>query len=236
MGKGKKKFPSGGKSSNRTLTEERSLTSLQNSIVHVRGQIKPRRELKFIDTAQTTASLDTTGTVLLINGISEGDDFTNRNSRSVAIRSVGIRGWAFQQNAGSTQSFAQKGRVMLVWDNAVNGALPALTDILASASSVSFPNVNNEQRFTILWDRSFVVGPWSDVAASSVGYLDQAVVDVEGLVKLDAPVAFIGTGATIASLQNGGLYLVTVGSLVAGATTAATTLTTRVRFIENDSN
>jgi len=189
----------------------------------VRGPILPKKDLKFIDN-QFGSNLDTTGTLTLINGIAEGDDYNSRNSRSVVIKSVAVRGNAFPT---ATTGLPQKARIMLVWDNAVNGALPTIATILATVNAESFPLVDNEKRYTILWDHSFVIG----LQAAAVA--DQVIVNFEKLIHLNAPVAFLGTTNGIGSVQNGAIYLVTVGNLVAGTTAGSTLVNTRVRFMEN---
>jgi hypothetical protein len=223
--------PKGVKHSKSTDREEKSVTTTTKTVLAVRGQIRPRKELKFVDLAAATYGFSTTGTITLLNGISEGDDYTNRNSRNVVIKSVAARGYVFAVGGLALgASTPAKARHLLVWDNASNGALPAITDVLTSADSFAFPSVNNEKRFTILYDRTYVIGPLSTTATQA--YADSTQRDVECLVKLDAPVEFIGTGATIASIGNGALLAITVGS--AGVNVTSGSIGYRVRFMEND--
>lgn len=212
------------------VSEEKSINTQVKSVVP-RGMIKPTRDLKFVDsTTGVGMNYDTTGSILLVNGIAEGDDFTSRNSRSVMLKSVTLRGFA---QSSATGTAVHKVRTLLVWDNAANGVALAITDVLTSANSLAFPNVNNEKRFTILYDVSHVLGPFTSTATQAIA--DQTVVGIEALINMSAPVQFNGTGATIASIQNGSIYLITIGDSVAGATQPTGSFSTRVRFLENDS-
>lgn len=210
----------------RTLPEERSANVARVPFVAVRGAIQPRLEMKYVDTTIASGVLDTTGSITLINGISEGDDNTNRNSRSVLIKSVEVRGSA---QPTATTGLPQKCRLLLVWDNAANGVAPAIADILTAVSPYAYPNVNFERRFTILWDWSFVLG----LQAAAVA--DQVIVNYDTQLRLNSLVQFQGTGGTVASIQNGAMYFVSVGGNAAGTTAGTTTCVTRVRFLESDS-
>jgi len=222
IGKGKNKGMN-------VMAEEKSVGTQVVSAVP-RGMIRPTRDLKFVDVSLSAVAYDNTGSIVLLNGIAEGDDFTSRNSRSVMIHSVALRGFAYSSNSAGA---AGKIRTMVVWDNAANGAALTFAQLLATTDANSFPNVNFEKRFTILWDSGTVLGNTNTAATLSVA--DKSIVSIEVLIKVNAPVAFNGTGATIASIQNGSIYLCTVGDNAAGVTRGAGIISSRVRFMENDS-
>jgi hypothetical protein len=211
-------------------SEEKTWEADVVPLVRVKGQIQPRREMKFVDVGNAAYVLDTTGTVTLLNGIAEGDDYSNRNSRSAIVHSVAVRGYAQPTTATGVPI---KFRIMLVWDNAADGVIATIAQILAAANVNAFPLVDYEKRFTILYDHTDVLGPYSLTATQSVAWKN--IDNIEALVKLNAPMQFNGTGATIASIQNGALLMVTLGSVAAGATAGIATIATRVRFMENDS-
>jgi hypothetical protein len=200
---------------------EGPVPGLQRRTVPVKGPIRVRNELKYVDVAAAAYAYDTTGTVTALNLTAEGDDYTARTGRQVTMRSVSVSGFIFNTSTGSVQ----KVRTLLVWDNAANGALPAVTDILTSASSISHYNVDNQNRFTVLWDSVHVLG-------AQLSGLPCVNVDVE--VPLNAVTQYMGTTAAIASVQNGTLLMVTVGYVAAGATAASSVLRTRCRFHDVD--
>lgn len=213
--------PSG--SGSRARDDETSRQAPFGRVVPVKGPVQPRRALKYVDTAGLFLAYDTTGTITLLNGIAEGDDNTTRNSRSSIMKSVAIRGEASIPLTGLPQKY----RTLLVWDNAVNGALPTIATIMQTVNSFGFANIDYEKRYTILYDSTNVLGIYTAALA------DQVNKDVEAHVELNSITEFNGTGATIASIQNGAIYLVTLGSLGAGATAASLSVNCRVRFLEN---
>jgi len=196
-----------------------------------RGAIAPyggRRELKYNDIAAATYVADTTGTVTLLNGIAIGDDNTTRDGRQVCIKSVQVRGSVVQTDSSTINSRA---RILLVWDNACNGAAIApVTDILTAADSASFPKVDNSYRFTILLDQSFALGGNSNTATQAYS-TGQGIYNVDMFKKMDSITQYIGSAATIGSVQNGALLMVTVGDTTAlnGGTFR---VATRVRFTD----
>jgi len=192
----------------------------------IKGPIVPEKELKFVDVGVAQYAMDTTGTVTLINPIGEGDDFTMRTGREVQIESVSLAGYGIP-TAGT--GLATQNRILLVWDNAANGALPAYTDVITAINPTAFPNVNNVARFTILWDHKYVVG---SSVATLVGSptIHQFACDLQ----VKSPARFMGTGATIASIQNGALLMLTCGYAAAGATAGVANISTRVTYSDED--
>lgn len=195
----------------------------------VRGAIKPHGpELKYVDTAAATYVADTTGTVTMLNGIAVGDDNTTRDGRQVTIKSVQLHGSIYPTDNTTT---ASKCRVALVWDNAPNGALATVANIFGAAQGVAFPLIDNANRFTVLVDRTFTIGLIDNTATNAVSHGNCAQ-DVEIYRKMNNITQYNGTGATIASIQNGALLLVTMGSNAA-ATSATLLAGTRVRFTDD---
>lgn len=213
------------------LKQTEGLTpGLQRRVVPVRGAIVPRRELKYADLAAATYATDTTGSVTLLNGIAEGDDNSaNRTGRQAMMRSVGLCGYLLTSLAATTP---QKVRLLLVWDNATNGAAPTVANILSAATSLCFHNVDNESRFTVLWDHTAVLGPQVSTATQAIA--DQTVKDVNVVVPLSSVTQYIGTGATIAAVSNGGLFLVTIGTAAPGGTASTFQGAARIRYTDED--
>lgn len=208
-----------------------AVAARRNRYPRVKGAIKPsgRTELKYVDVANATYACNTTGTITALNLIAVGDDNTTRDGRQVTIKSVQLHGMVYPED---TNSGPTKARVVLVWDNAVNsGALPAITDIFAVIGGNAFPLVNNANRFTILVDRTFSCGIMQDTATQAVAGCPNTF-ECEIYKSLGAVTQFSGTTAAIGSIQNGGLYLVTMGSTAAG-NGATLIASTRVRFVDD---
>jgi hypothetical protein len=191
----------------------------------IRGPIRPALEFHFVDVYSAAYAMNTTGAVTLLNGIAEGNDNNTRLGRKAFMRDVSISG-VTRPTVGS--GLSQQHRILLVWDNAAAGALPAITDILSTSTTTSYPNPDNVARFTILYDSTLVLGV--DNAASAGA--DQTIKEFKATIALNSATQFNGTGATIASIQNGSLLMVTLGEKVAGSTAGVATIQSRVTFTD----
>jgi hypothetical protein len=189
----------------------------------IRGPIRPAVEFHYNDIQQASYTMNTTGAVTLLNGIAEGNDNTTRLGRKAFMRDVSVSG--FSQPTGTT-GLPQQHRVLVVWDNAAAGALPAVTDILSTSDTTSFPNPNNVARFTILYDQTLVIG----LLSASVA--DQVIKEFRTTLRVDSATQYQLTTGVIGALQNGALLMVTLGSNVAGATAGAAQIATRVTFTD----
>lgn len=200
----------------------------RNRVPRIKGAIKKVNELKYIDSALLTLGCNTSGFIQPINLCAVGDDNTDRDGRQITVKSVALHGIV---NPTDDTSAYCKARVLLVWDNACNGATPAITDIMTAISGTSFPLVNNQNRFTILMDRSYAVGKVDTTATSAIA-ASQTCFDVNAFIRINSTTQYSGTTATIASVQNGALYLVTMGSEPV-ATGCSFRVQTRVRFTDD---
>jgi len=98
--------------------------------------------------------------------------------------------------------------VFVVYDGAPNGVTPGFTDIFTNGSVSTAQRVDNMWRFKILYESTY--------GASYVSYDSNA----ENWTKTwhkklslgNKSVQYISTGATIADIVKGALYLVIVGS------------------------
>lgn len=182
-------------------------------------------ETNYVDVASATYALDTTGSVTLLNTVAQGAGTSQRIGKRIVLKSLQARGFV-SNKAGS---FYNDCAVLIVYDSKPIGTLPAVTDILNTASSASFNNDANAQRFRILKRLDFVL---SGAPATTVG--DGPTDSADFFLNLKgAPTVFklAGTGA-IGDQEEGSLLLVTVGHVAAGATTAEANLGFRLRFVD----
>lgn len=195
---------------------------------HIKGGIKAQEELKFLDTARATYQpTQSAGVVQLLNGIAQGDDYNSRDGRQATMRSVHVRGTVENNGVGAG---ALQARLLLVWDNAANGAALTVAQVMSADDAIAFPLIDNANRFTILRDWHEVIGATNNTATQAYA-AGSNVMDIDFYVKLSDLTQFSGTGATIASIQSGSLYLVMLSSInTAGGTLFK--LATRVRFSE----
>ena len=185
-------------------------------------------ELKTTDIASATYACTTTGSVTLINGVATGTDFTDRIGRKTQMKSVNLIGVVQPEDGDVANNLA---RVMLVYDCQSNGAAPVITDILVTASGVSQLNLNNRDRFQVLFDSHNAMAGQNSGTATLTYSGAPSIALVKKYVKLNHEVLFAGTTNGIASIQTGGLFLVTCGSQATGSGSNFI-CTIRTRFVD----
>lgn len=178
----------------------------------------------FVDLASTTYNMDTTGSITLLATIPQGASVNSRIGKKITLTSIQMRGNAYS----GTTTLTAEGAVLIVYDRRPTGTLPAITDILVSASSRAFNNDDNAGRFKILrrYDNNFIGN--TNTAGQSTS---KTMYDMDDYIKLNKPAVFksVGTGV-IGDIEQGALYLVTVGTNVAGTTAPILSAGFRVRF------
>lgn len=214
-------------------------------------------EIKSVDyplaaAAPYTTQISTTASIVLLNGIQEGAGLWNRVGRKIMMKSLHLTGQIY--NSGSGTGVNEYCRVMVVYDRQpVVSALPVITDILrgydqagtAMATAASIPflglNMDNADRFTMLRDIRFVCGQNSASALTDgvpdvVDYVTNRV-NINEFIKLRDLETHYGINAapiTIANVNTGALYLVTVGNVTLAAPNAfSLAACARLRYYDN---
>lgn len=206
-------------------------------------------ELKAVDYYSSTTNLDQASatTPTLLNSIGAGTDFYQRVGRKVVLKSIMIKGECHISSGNGTGAVtpyeAYPVRVALVYDDQVNGAAPAVSDIFqavtAGGSTASYPfvgvNLNNRDRFKILKDWVFVLRP-NTTASGSVNYGDGfgGKKDFKAFVRLNNDEIFSGTSTGVSAIQTGALWLVAYQfqSALTNQPTACINFATRVRYAD----
>lgn len=179
-----------------------------------------RAELKAVDTTISQVA-DTTGAVTLLNGIARGDDINQRVGRRVRLASLQA---SIVNYVTPTTGIDQTHRCLIVYDKQSNGVAPAITDVLVSASTVAMPNLDNRQRFVILYDKLMHLN-----ASAEPG----SMVAFKISKRLPYGVQFnSGDAGTVADIQTGGLFFITIGSVAAGGTAGTFSGRIRVRYTD----
>jgi len=182
------------------------------------------RETGYVDLASASYNCDTTGSIALVATIAQGASVQQRVGKKVILKSVQIRG-RVENNADATGNDCT---ILLVYDKRPTGSLPAITDILVTASASSFNNDANSGRFRILRRYDF-----SLIGGNTSGRTEAFYKSADDFFKINRPCVFkaAGTGA-IGDIEEGALYLVTVGVTAAGTSAATASLAFRTRFID----
>jgi len=192
-------------------------------------------EKKNVDTLISAAFAVTTS-INLLNGITQGTDSDQRIGRKCKFHSVYIRGSMTNANAGSATPAAavipaHQVRMILVWDGQPNAAAPGITDILVSDSPNSQLNLNNRQRFKVLKDKVWTVGP-AEVTTGGVQGTGPVSFNVKIFKKIMADTQYGGTANSIGSIQTGALWLVLTSNAAADAASLTPALNCRVRYTD----
>lgn len=151
-----------------------------------------------ISTSAAGTALATAGTVVYLSGISQGDDIINRNGNSINIEQLRLRVHAIN-GVGATAAYSL--RCILFTDSEQLGALPAVTDVLTTATVWSSYAINNRlmSRFKIIRDKVITVG-----ASGS----DSDRIDFQWLIKKNmiGKVNYINVGNSIASAGKNSVF------------------------------
>ncbi len=175
-------------------------------------------ECKRYDLTVARAANLTTGRVNLLSLVPLGDDYNQRDGRS--IRTVGLE-FRILDELDPVVGLKDLVRTVVFVDMENAGSAPAVTDLLTTSHPMSTFNVNNLQRFIVLWDNLNGVET----------YTTQYKPHVQK-IRLDDHVRFRSATATVADCAEGHIFIVTV-SLSGTANTSYQTIYSRLSFVDN---
>lgn len=183
-------------------------------------------ERKHHDLAQAFYECSTSGSIACVNLIPQGSTgITMLGARARQLQ-LHVRG---RVSAGADGTIAA-GSVLIVHDRSPKGALPAIDDILQSVNTTAFYNFDNASRFTVLARHNFTLeGKSGDPTADSIRELDFLVPYAASTGTLIGTTA--AGAAAIANIEQGAVYIVTVGNVVTGTTASVATLAFRTVFV-----
>lgn len=192
-----------------------------NRPVHVR--VVP--EVGYKDVAFASYACDTTGSITLLNTVAQGAGNVQRLKKRIALKSLQCRG-SFSGNSATINSNAC---IMIVYDKRPQGVTATINEILDSVSANSFNKDTNSGRFRIL--KRVTVNILGGTASQSTitsrtTHMAEFYLNLKGYPTVYKEAA---TGA-IADIEEGALYLVTVGDTAAGSTAAGIGAGFRLRY------
>lgn len=196
------------------------IPKLQNSVNVLKELVNV--EFKAVDhtyTGTTGERFLSAGSLLLLNGCSTGDGYTNRDGRSIRIKSVDIKVNIFAGGGGTTPEI---NRILIFIDKDPNASQAGITDVLSTNSPDSPRNLDFRKRFVILKDKRFVVVPNQSNEAVIWKYYKK--LNMHTIFNAD-------TGATISAIQSNALYMMIISDQPTGG--AYLYGSSRVRFIDN---
>lgn len=196
-------------------------------------------ERKVNDVNIATYNINTTGSVTLLANPAVGANFNDRIGRKITLRSLFLRGKLYIQNSAGTPpanqfSPSQLARCIIVYDCQPNGVALTLAELLVTADSTAQLNLDNRDRFKILWDKVWTLGPLQTDASSFIQAVDRANYPIKKYKKLNLDMIFNGgSTGTVADITTGALYMVWIGDLGVGTTDCVFRGTTRVRYSDH---
>ncbi len=178
-------------------------------------------EFKEINTQRNGASLSTTISITTPSILAQGDLKTQRGGNKVRFKSIHRKGF-FSLHASATTSMV---RLMIVLDKQCNGAVFSIADLLEDStvgdSIVSPRDVDNMNRFVVLSDKTYKL-------ADGGG---NQLIQFNIYKRINLPIRYDGTGATVANMTSNALYLVSFSN--EATNTPIITDFCRIRFIDN---
>lgn len=122
-------------------------SKVAKDVAYLKGLVNS--ELKHKSASYTTA-VDSSGVIVNLAQVSQGDTGTTRDGSYIRLRSLILKGhWTINASATRTECRV----IVFVWKR-VGEVAPTVADILASASTVGLPEYNNIENMRILWDKT----------------------------------------------------------------------------------
>lgn len=200
-------------------------------------------ELKAFDLASSnrnfTAIAGPPGFTVL-NAMVLGSDYFNRIGRKISMKSLHLRGAIYPLGVASANVSVL--RTIVFYDSQPDAGAPLITDLIQDAnaggasSSLSEINLNNRERFLILRDKMWYMGPSAANQAGQTVLNDgqQCLVFNEFIKLKGLDAIYNGTnGGTAADLTSGALFIVCFTDNVGTTNSWALTFTSRLRYWDN---
>jgi hypothetical protein len=193
--------------------------------LNIPQRVRQLKEPGYVDVATANYNLDTTGSIALLNTIPQGAGTSERVGKRVTLKSLQCRGVASNNSTATINDIA----ILIVYDSRPTGVLPAITDILVEANPTSFNNDANSGRFRILKRIDSVL-----MGSGANNYSARSAMNSDWYLDLKGKPQVFKTAATgaIGDIEEGALYVVTVGSSPPGTNAAVAPLSFRLRYID----
>lgn len=155
----------------------------------------------------------------LINGVAQGATELTRVGRKIQMTKLEII-WSAVLQTTTANGCSMRFRV--VYDKQANGVIPTIASIFAFDSFFSPNNLANSDRFITIVDE--ITEPLDQDNNTCVsGRISR---------KMSLETIFSGTGATVASIASGSMYLIACQNSFANTAAPALSAICRLRFID----
>lgn len=181
-------------------------------------------EYKVQDTNQPLATVNQTPTVTLFNALQRGDDYNQRNGRSVKWTSIYQR---ITAQSSATATSPHYIRYILFWYKDASGVAPTPLQMFGAAAPGlnSMMNLNVRKDFIILYDRVIKCNPVTGGSSSNF---------LKIYKKCNMHTIFNASSlGTIADIESGALYAFTWSDTSTGIEMPTLTVQSRLRYVDN---
>lgn len=209
-------------SSQNTVANYRAFRGLVPSYSGFNPRSFTQGEWKYLDTA-LNGTVDTTGGILLCNGLVPGSGASQRIGMKVEIKSIEVRGYM-----GGTPGTGvdQVLRWQLFLDRQTNGVAPAIGQQLLANNVYAPRSLIARKRFKILMDKTYNINAVGESGSFRT---------FKAYMKFRRPIVMefnAGTAGTVADIVSNSLFFYVVGSVAAGATAGLTYGYVRIRYTD----
>lgn len=169
---------------------------LYNRVNALERKVKQEAEVRYFDQLQI-ASVSTTGNVVLLNGLTQGDQGFQREGDWVTNKKLKVKG---NMVAGDTTQIM---RVMIIADWQSNGVAPTIAQILdisiITPPTLAYRNMEYVERFTVLHDEFYSLVTGADT--------QQRLFSINLNLNIKTNYS-LGTAGTIADISRGAIFLI----------------------------
>lgn len=194
-------------------------------------------EIKYVDIISSDATINLSTSAVdfvLLNGVSQGSDNTNRIGRKVTAKALEINAvftGNIPTNVASTSDQAAMVRWWVIVDAQADGATPISTDVWSGSDFiVDHRNLNNTERFKILRTGEFVLGPQNGVGTAGSQMPSKYYLKCH--IPLNDAIRYAGTSAAVTDIASGAYYLCYCADTLGQASGPSIKIGTRFKFID----
>jgi len=197
-------------------------------------------EYKNFDLANTNVvpTLLTGSTAILLNPIQAGTAGSTLTGRSCTLRSLNFKiGFKLTPTvvASMPSVISTNVRVVIIYDNACDGATPATADVFNTTANFQTPlNLANKDRFTVLSDQIQPMGVSTYLTGGVTYHNIGGVQSASGNIykKMSLPFEGPSTAGAIAGIGRGAMFLYMFTEIASGSHNVVIDYFSRVRFTD----
>jgi len=229
--------------SSRNAKKARTMPSSRPFMASSRSNSKftapPAPEQKWIgfNWGGTTAYVNNADTVTCFNPITQGNTSGTMVGRKCILKSLNFTFNIITPPLVAASFGVYKNlpvRVLFFYDKSNNGAAPAVTDLLVQQTTTSLRNLDNIDRFIMLYDKIFQTGQNSTITGSVTynmvgGNLSETI---KSYIKMSLPFDGPSTAGAVAGINSGAIFYLAIQDNAAVSSGTYITGSGRIRFTD----